>query len=369
MKISISNEELNKGVQIVSRAISQKSVIDALTGVYVEANKEGILLRGTDLEIGIECYLEGIVEEEGKAVIPARNFADLVRKLPSTALKMELKENIINIEYLNSLLTFNTFNPEEYSFLVNEDSYSYIEIKKDTLKEMIKKVSIALSQDEGRPVFTGIYMEKKEENRIRMVATDTHRMAIKDSEVDKAEDTGKAIIPGRALAEVSRIIDKIENDIIKIGIGNNQAVFELEGIKVKVRLIEGQFPAYEGVIPTEYITTLKLNTALFNDIIERAYLIAHSDTFGGSNIIKMMIEDTKLVVDSRAPDLGSIHEEMEVGCEGENLEIAFNGRYLVDVLKVLEDEEITAKLSGPVSPAVFSGIKNDYLYLILPLRV
>lgn len=369
MKISISNEELNKGVQIVTRAISQKSVIDALTGVYMEACKEGILLRGTDLEIGIECYVEGIVEKEGRAVIPARNFADLVRKLPPAALNIELDESIIKIEYLNSLLTFNTFNSEEYSFLIDEDNYKYIEINKNTLKEMIKKVSIALSHDEGRPVFTGVLIEKTGENKIRMVTTDTHRMAVKDNEVDKIEDIGRVIIPGRALSEVSRIIEKVESDIIKIGIGDNQAVFEVEGIIVKVRLIEGQFPAYEGVIPAEYITNLKLNTVLFNNIIERAYLIAHSDTFGGSNIIKMKINNSKLVIDSRAPDLGAIHEEMEVECEGENLEIAFNGRYLVDVLKVLEEEEINIKFSGSVSPAVLSGIENNYLYLILPLRV
>ncbi|MBZ4687619.1 MAG: polymerase subunit beta [Clostridia bacterium] len=370
MRFTVSNTELNRGVQAVARAISPRNTVSVLTGIYLEAKDDCLLLRGTDLEIGIECNIKANIEEKGTTVIPAKHFSELVRKLPDTDISFtkEKDKNNIIIKYLNSELSFNTYDAEQYSFLPEIDNYCNFKINPVIFSEMIKQVSIAISHDDSRPAFTGVLFETPGDNKLRFVSTDTHRLTLRDNPLPGIDIIKPVIVPGKALQEVNKIIDK-ETEEITIGIGENQAIFQTEDIKVKVRLIDGQFPVYQDVIPRDFSTLIKVHSADLIKSLERAILMSYDETKSSSNVIKLQLEGNTLVISSQSSDLGYVHEEINVYSEGEKIEIAFNGRYLLDILKVIGDENVKIKLNGSLSPAIFEGdTDSNYLCLILPLR-
>ncbi len=370
MRFSISNSELSKGVQIVSRAINPRNTINALTGIYIEAKNNKIILKGTDLDIGIKCSLKANIEENGCTVIPATNFTELVRKLPTTDILISKEEDQgkLNLKYLNSELSLNTYDSSQFSFLPELDKFSEFEIDSSIFSEIIKQVSIAISQDDSRPVFTGVYFENIDNNKLRLVSTDTHRLSIRDCSLSELNNFKPLIIPGKALMEINKILDKEENNI-NIKLGNNQSTFVSNNIEVKVRLIDGQFPSYNDVLPDDFSTEIKVNTKSLIDSIDRAIIMSYDKTKSSSNIVKLQLKNNVLSVNSKSPELGYVHEELDVYSKGEDIEIAFNGRYIIDVLKVLGDEEVKLKLKGSLSPAIIQGENlSEYIYLVLPLR-
>ena len=372
MKFAIDTGKLLQASQIMSRAVASKTTIPALTGIYFECTNENtLLLKATDLEIGIEHTVSANVEETGSMVIPAKYLLDILRKLPNTniTLTKRLDENTLQINYRESHITLNTFPVDQFSFLPGISQEKSFTINNDILSNMIKKISISFSHDITRPVLNGALFEIKN-NTIRLVSSDTYRLSLIETVLDKAseEEFIPIIIPSKALIELTRLIDKEEN--IKIIIDKKQAQFETNDIKIGVRLIEGKFPSYKNVIPTEYSTRIIADTKDLLLSIERATVISSDETFNKTCTIKLEIEGNNIHINSYSSSIGQLHDKLLIDKEGEDISISFNGNYLVDILKIIDTEKVIIELNGNLSPGIIKPLEGtmDYLSLILPVR-
>lgn len=374
MKFTCNQENLLLGVSIVYKAVSNKNTIPILGGIYLEATSDNkLILRATDLEVGIEHILNVNTITPGKTVIPAKYLADMVRKLPNTEIDIQMQNESILITYEKSKLNINTYPVDEFPNLPVIDNICVFTLAADIFKKSIRQVSIAASQDHSRPIFSGILMEFKGESDLTLVATDTHRLTLKREKVKMIEKTEhddplNIIVPNKVLLEISKLIDN--ESIIHLIIGkNNQVVFKFGFTSIYSRLIQGQFPNYKQVIPTNFKSDIKINTKLLTDALERAALLVSEENNKRTNNIKLTFQGNTLFIDSYAAEVGNIHEELSVDIVGEELEISFNARYLLDVLKVIEDDSILFKFTGSLSPAIIEpSSKTNYIYLVLPVR-
>ncbi|MFA5536159.1 MAG: DNA polymerase III subunit beta [Bacillota bacterium] len=373
MKFVCEKDQLLKAIQTVQRAVAAKTTISTLNCIYIEAKEDHLIFRGTDSEIMIQYIIPLKVEREGKALLPARYLADLVKKLPNIEIVVEQKEkeHIYIFYYGNSKTQLIGMNPEEYPELPSLEKEDSIIIPSYFLENMVRQVSSAAALDTLRPVFSGILIEIKAQGDLNLVATDTHRLAYSSH---KITDNGDGfsdislILPSRSLIEITRLIDE-ENKLISITSGFNQVLFELGNITIITRVIEGKFPNYEQVIPKNYTTRIKANTKLLREAVDRATLLAQEQGKYFANVLKLSSQGNVLVLEGRSQEIGLAYEEIPVYLEGEQIEVNFNGRYLLDALKIIEEEEVYFDLTGNLSPGVFRPADGKkYLYLILPVR-
>ena len=372
MHVNCNKEELLYGVQVVSRAVSSKNTLPILGGILIKAENNVLTFRATDLEIAVECSIPVEVIEPGIRVIPGRYFSEMVKKLPSGPINIKSNSGLgIEIKYEQSELSINGFDPDEFpSFPELQDDFSG-SIDQDLFKAMIKQVSVAASNDETRPVFTGILMEIFN-NEVTMVATDTHRLALRQGAWKGApfKDKVSMIIPSRTMVEVARIIGDQPEPLL-IMAGSNQVYFRMGEITIISRLIDGQYPVYRQVIPdiSKFKTKIRVRSKKLLEAVERAALLARDEIKEKSNLIKIKAENEILSINSNSPEIGKIYEEVPIFLDGEAIEIVFNSRYLIDALKVVDAEEIYIQLTGALSPGIITGVDHEeYLYLILPVR-
>ncbi|WP_418791248.1 DNA polymerase III subunit beta [Phosphitispora sp. TUW77] len=368
MKVIVSKDNLLHGVQVVQRAVAAKNPLPVLSGILLKAFEGHIVFSATDLELGIECIIPATVEEQGGVVLPAKYFSEIVRRLPDMSIEIESnkEKNNILIKYGQSEFNLLILPEEDFPVLPMIDSNSVFTIKQEQFKTMIKQVSFATSNDDNRPIFTGILMEISQGN-IRLVATDTHRLAYRNDVLENTEESleKSVIIPGKTLNELNRIMTG-EGEDIKIAFGDNQVVFEMPGIKFISRLIEGQFPNYRQVIPQGCKTKIRVKTKDFLESSERASLLAKE----GSNVIKLNVEEDYMLISSNSPDIGKIEEQVPIELDGEKTQIAFNSKYLIDVIKIIDTDEMMLELTGSLSPGIIKPKDNEsYISLILPIRI
>ncbi len=369
MKFSANKDTLQHGVQVVHRAVSTKNPLPVLSGILLKTENNRLSLTATDLELGIECSVPVNVEKEGGVILPARYLSEIVRRLPDVRINIEVNsENNTLIKYGESEFNLLGMPADEFPILPAIDSESVLVIKQELFKNMIKQVVLATSADDNRPIFTGILMEIESDSNIRMVATDTHRLAYRSAKLENGERKKfekAVIIPGKTLNELSRILTG-EGEDLQIAFGENQVVFEIPGVKFISRLIEGQFPNYKQVIPQGCKTKIRIRTRELLDSTERASLLAKE----GTNIVKMNVSEEKLTITSNSPEIGKIEEHIHIKMEGEATQIAFNSKYIIDVLKVIDSEEVFLELTGSLSPGIIKPTESEnYLYLILPIRI
>lgn len=368
MKFTANKDNLSFGVQVVQRAVSSKNPLPVLSGILLKIKNGQLLFTATDLEMGIECSVPVDTDEEGGVVLPSRFFGEIVRKLPDVKISLTVnKENHnTSIKYGQSEFNLLGLPADDFPILPSIDSKSTFIIKQDLFKNMIKQVGFSISSDDNRPVFTGILMEI-ENGSIRLIATDTHRLAYRSGKIKNMDlDLAKSvIIPGKTLNELTRIMNS-DSEELKIAFGENQIVFEMPGIRLISRLIEGQFPNYKQVIPQGCKTKIKIKTKELLEATERASLLAKE----GANVIKLNINSEKMIINSNSPEIGKIEEQINIEMEGEEAQIAFNSKYLIDVLKVIDVDEILLELTGSLSPGIIKPLEGeDYVYLILPIRI
>lgn len=366
MQVLCTRENLLYGVQVVQRAVSSKTTMPVLSGILLRTANNRLLLTATDLELGINVSVPVQVMEEGSTVIQSKFFSELVRRLPDTPIEISMEPGTksVTINYSPSKTSINSMDPEEFPVVPELENSSCISLNSSTFKSMVKQTTFATAPDENRPIFTGVLL-LVDQREIKMVATDTHRLAFRTGVVESPlDEPWQAIIPGKTLNEVSKLI-KEEDEIITIVPTNNQVMFKFGEISLISRLIDGQFPNHTQVIPKSCKTKVRVGTKALLDSVERASLLARE----GSNVIKLVIQDNTLVITSNSPDLGKAHEELSIEIDGEETQIAFNSRYLIDALKAIDSEEIMLELSGSLSPGVIRPMEtNNYLYLILPVR-
>ena len=365
MKILCSKDALLSGVNAVQRAVSNKNTLPILQGVLIKAEQQSLQFAATDLEMGIRCDVPAQVSEEGVIVVPAKLFTEVVRKLPDTTITLEEKDKAITIGYNQSTIVINGYDPEEFPLLPDLMDPISFTLPTSIFKNMIRQTVFSCATEESRPVFTGALLQI-EGSSLRLVATDTHRLAYSISEIPNPQELQfSGIIPAKTLTEIYRLL-RDEDEVLTISFSNAQVVFNFGLIYLVSRLIEGQFPNYKQVIPQTCETKVNLSVKSFLEAVERASLLSRDKT--GANIIRINVETTQLRID-QSSELGKIAEQIGIEMEGKDVIIAFNAKFLIDALKVIDSEQIIFELSGPFSPGVMRPLDNpNYLYLVLPVR-
>lgn len=365
MKISATRENLLFGVSAVQKAVSNKNTLPILSCIKLEAKGGMLYFSATDLELGIECHVPIEVIYEGIAVVPARYFSEIVRKLPDTTITLTLVEDNLEIQYENSQLYLKTMAATDFPSLPDVTGENEIQVECAILRQMIKQTVFAAGTDEGRPLFTGILCEA-EQDKLTMVGTDTHRLALRQGQTIKSPaDKISFLIPAKILTELGRLMVEDE-EICYISLTKNLACIIVTNIKIICRLLEGQFPNYNQVIPTQYKTKLFGKTRNIQNAVERISLFTMNND--NSKTINVKTEEDHLIFSSQS-DLGQGYEKINVEQDGEDVVIAFNSRYMLDVLKIVEADTISLEFTGSLSPCIIRPAdNNNFLYLLLPVR-
>lgn len=366
MKIICNQKLLANKIGIVQKAINSKTTLDLLKGVLIVTKQDEIVLKGYDLEIGIETRVSAEVMEQGSIVINSKLFGDIIRKLPDSFVEIETDEdNNVYINCLNSKFKIKGDSAKEYPQIpdVNEDNlYS---IPQDVLKSMIKQTVFATSQDQTKPILMGELLEIDNED-INLVAIDGYRLAVRTCKVDNLNQDIKAkvIIPGKTLTDVNSLLSSEED--VKVGFNEKNAIFIIDETKIVTRLLDGEFIDYKKLCPREYNSKIKLKTKDLLNSIERASLLSQSEL---NNLIKLSIRDSMMAITSNN-EKGNVYEEVALSLEGDYLDIAFNSRYLLEGLKNIDCEEIYMEFTTNVNPCIMKPADGTrYIYLLLPVRI
>lgn len=369
MKLVCQKDKILKALNSVIKAVASKTTMPILEGILIRTNDNEIKLTTYDLEIGIEYIMEAEVKEQGCTVVNAIMFSEIIRKLPDTEINITINEsNLLVIECEGSLYKLATMNPEEFPELPKIEVENAITIEQNTLRNMIRKTIFATSIEENRPIFTGCLFQTID-NKLNVVAVDGFRLAWNSTILNNKTNTFSAVIPGKTLNEVNKIISD-SFDPIQIGVSKNQALFEMDNCKIVTRLLDGEFLNYQNVIPEKWETRVRANKNNLQDCFERISLISASSTEKEKKYpVKVMVDIGKVTI-SCTNQTGDAKEELYVSTEGTNLEAGFNPKYFLDALKVIEDEEIFVDFGSNISPCVIRPVgEEDYTYMILPIRL
>ncbi len=366
MRVICARKDLFEGVQTAARAVSPRTSLPILSHLLIQTDGDKLKIAATDLEIGLECMVEANVLEAGSLTMPAKIITEVLSNLPETDVELTVDEtNTVKLTCASSDFTILGLPPEEFPILPEVQEEVKLTVEQDAIRDAIKKTVFAISQDESRAILTGILMQISDDG-MKLVATDTHRLCVTDCPV--LEYTGNptnSIIPGRAMNEVMRVLPE-QGGTIEIGVSSSQAIVKVGNTQLISRLIEGQFPNFQKVVPQEHDKRITIPREQLLSTMKRVLIVARENNFR----CVLQSEDSKLTVSAESGNIGKAHEEVEVVREGDDFKMAFNSRYLIDVLNVLDFEAIEMELSGEVSPAVIRGQGQDeYIYVLMPMQV
>lgn len=364
MKLICEKNKLQDAISTSQKAITGKSTMPVLEGLYIEAVNNVLTFIGSDIDLSIETKTQAEVIEPGKIVVDNRIFGEIIRKLPNDKVIIEtIDGNIIQISCQKSVFNLVHMNADEYPSVPNINENIVFSINQSILKNMIKGTIFATAQDETRPILQGVLFEVNNKN-LNLVALDGYRLAVKSQVID-TDNSINVVIPGKTLSEVSKILEENEEKV-NITFTENHILFNLGETKIISRLLEGEFIKYSSLLPQEHKLLVTVNRQELLNGIERASLMAKD---GNSNLIKLNIEEDNMVITSNS-QLGKVREEVSINLQGESLQIAFNSKYLLDVLKIMEDDEVLLELSSSVTPCVIKNKEIDNCkYLVLPVRL
>ena len=369
MKFKCNTQDLVNCLGSVTKTASAKTTMPILEGILIETLGNNIKFTTNDLEIGSEYIIKGDVEREGKIVVDIKLFNEIIRKLTSEEVKFELEDNIFTIKSTSGVFKLSTMNADEYPKLPVFNVDNTITVKQTIFKDMIKKTIFATSQDENRPIYTGALVIV-ENNVLRVVAIDGFRLALRQYMLESNTNDFKAIIPGRTLSELIKILSDNEEKQVKIGVNKNQALFEMGECIVISRIIEGEFLNYNSVIPSEAETKVRINTKNLIDTLERVSLFSRevSEKEKKAPIkVKITLDNLQVSCVSQA---GDAKENIDATIEGKEIEIGFNPRYILEALKVIESEEIIMNYTANISPMVIKPLAgSEYIYMVLPVKI
>lgn len=362
MKIKTSKENLLQGIQTVQNIVSGKSTLPILSNILIETKTDTIKLNATDLDIGISCEISVNIYEEGAITVPAKKLSDIIRELPSGDVTITTKKNNqIDIDGENCRFKLIGLPKEEFPKFPEFKDVETIQIDQGILKEMLQLTSFAVSHEESRYVLNGILLEVADKV-LRVVATDGRRLAKIESKLNT--DTKKdiaVIIPIKAVHEIIRNLK--DDGQLSFLISTNQVLFDLNGTLIATRIIEGEFPNYQQVIPEPIMPKIKISTQSLLSAIRRANLLTTPDF----QAIKFEVFKDKIIISKTTPDVGESREEIPVEYGGNELIVGFNPQFLIDVLKNVNSETIELELYGSDKPGVMR--LENYLYLALPMRI
>ncbi len=370
MKLICEKDNILKALNSVTKAVASKTTMPILEGILIQTNDNEVKFTTYDLEIGIEYVTNCEVKEQGATVVNAIMFSEIIRRLPDAEIKITLDEkNLLVIECEGSLYKLATMNPEEFPELPQISIENSIEMEQNSLKDMIRKTIFAVSTEENRPIFTGCLFEIKN-NKLNVVAVDGFRLAWKSKFLQNKINDFSAVIPGRTLNEINKIILD-SYDTIKIGVAKNQALFEMENCKIVTRLLDGEFLNYSSVIPENWETRIRVDRSSLQNCFERISLISSSSIEKEKKYpVKVNVDIGKVTI-SCTNQTGDAKEEMYVTTEGKNLEAGFNPKYFLDALRAIDDQEVFVDFGTSISPCIIRPVEEggDYIYMVLPIRM
>ena len=369
MKIVCYKDTLLKALNSVIKGVASKTTNPILEGILIQTNENQVKLTTYDMELGIEYIIDSDVKEQGSTVVNAIMFSEIIRKLPDSEIYITLNSNnLLEIECEGALYKLTTMNPDEFPELPKIEIENSIDLEQNMLKNMIRKTIFAVSTEENRPIFTGCLFEV-ENNKLNVVAVDGFRLALRSIYLPVKVNDFKAVIPGKTLNEVNKIIsDSFEP--VKIGVSKNQALFEMDNCKIVTRILDGEFLNYKNVIPSNWETRIRVNKNSIQNSFERISLISASAIEKEKKYpVKVQVDIGKVII-SCTNQTGDAKEELFVSTEGKNLEAGFNPKYFLDSLKAVEDEEVFIEFGTSISPCLIKSVENnDYTYMILPIKL
>jgi DNA polymerase-3 subunit beta len=363
LRITASKDELVQALGVVSRAVSTRTSVQILSGILLEAQDGELRLAATDMELSLRASVQAQIEGDGAIVLPGKTLTDIVRLLPADEVAIEHKpaEAVVHVTSGSASYTLNMYNPEDFPRLPELDAVQTFSVDRESLLETIHRVARAASRDESRPVLTGILVSFAG-GKIVMAATDSYRLAVKETEIGGNAPELEAIVPSRALQELARIAST--GDTVEVGVHENQVLFSTDGAWLTTRRIDGQFPNYRQLLPEAFEHELTIPRVELLEVVRRAAVMIQRAT-----PLQLRFATGELTVIARTHEVGESRESMPIGFSGETLEIGFNADFLRDGLESMDGDDVRFKLISPLRPAVIQGEGDDFTYLVMPIRL
>ena len=367
MHITFPKANLQKAINVLQKVSQNKTSSNLPGAIYMTTKNGQVELQGNDFELGIRLTIDGDIKEPGTLVVGSRYFQELIRKLPGDTIELYKPEDGNSLTITSGSSEFNlvTLHPDDFSLVEQIHDQDHVNIDSFAMKELIDLTNYAAATDEDRPVFTGSLLEIKE-NEVTMVATDTHRMAVKKITIDEPATTPmRAIIPTKTLAEVSRLLPTDNPAMINIIWNRTQIVFNFESIYIISRLIEGTYPEYEKVIPSQFDSSAVIDRREFAGAVDRVSLLAKDISY---NVIRYDWAESNVTLSTQNTEIGMAKEDVAVEFKGTPFTISFNGRYISDILRHSTGDNIHLflKQNGPV--VIRQDNNPNYTYVVTPVR-
>ena len=365
MKFSINQTELQGAISVVYKGISTRSTLPILSGIYIQAYKDTLTLQTTDLELSIKYTADTLIEEEGETVVPGRLFSDIVKSLPDAAVSLESTDQGLTIVCDASSFTIKTLDPQDFPGFPTVEAQQSVELPFGHFSSMVKKVARAVSKDESRAILTGILITI-EEGRLRMVATDSYRLAIAETDLKEApQEAFTAVISGRFLQDIVSLSQS--DEYVSLALSENQIVVSLNNTVFINRRLEGNFPNYAQLLPESHEASASFEVEHFMSAVKRVSLL---DEKTAPVKIDINIDSQTIQLSSVAQDIGSAQETLACEASGESMAIAFNHTYILDGLGSVDKGTVVLETQNSTRPGIFkSGKEESFLYLIMPVRI
>jgi DNA polymerase III subunit beta len=363
LKATCTRDELLHALGLVSRGVSTRSSVQILAGILLEASEGKLRLAATDMEVSLRTEIEAKIDAEGSVVVPGRLLLELARLLPDTEVSVEhkLEEAVCEITCGSASYRLHTYNAEDFPRLPATDGIELHEVDRHTMLETIARVSRSASRDESRPVLTGVLVQF-EPGRLVMAATDSYRLSMKETALEGSVPELEAIVPARALAELARIAP--EGEKLSLGVHENQVVFGTADAWLTTRRIDGQFPNVKQLVPDAFEHEVALGRDELLDVVRRVAVMAQRNS-----PLRLRFADGELTVSAQTQDVGEARESLPAAFTADPLEIGFNAEFLRDGVESIVGDQVRLKLISPLRPAVLEGESDDFLYLIMPIRL
>jgi len=368
VKLSVMQENLARGLSVVSRAVSSRSTLPVLANVLLRTEDAGLKLTATNLEIGITYWVPGKIDTDGATTVPARLLTDLVGSLPSAErVDLELQgADTLHLRCGRFATHIKGIDADEFPAIQTAGERPTTRVSQKVLRGALDETTFAAASDEARPILTGV-LARFEGSRLTLAAADNYRIAVRTIDILDPVEAASVVIPARALAELGRVLADTDDPIdLVLSQARNQVLFHLDGIDLVSRLIDGQFPNYQTVIPASHATGVELDREELLRAVRPAALIASSS----ANIVKLQVGgDGAGVTVTATAEVGDYTGDVEATVEGDATTIAFNARYLNDVLANVAADRFSLELNGPLSPGVFRPVgDDDYVHVVMPVR-
>ena len=365
MQFTCSTSKLIEALQIVTKALAGRTTNQILTGVLIETDSDQLILTCTDERITIVTRIPAEITDSGRGVVTGKLFSETVRNLPGEEVSISMNERGMFILHSGSYRgEIVGYDPNLFPVLPRVEDEREIALPQDMLRDMIQKTEFAIAQDDMREMLTGCLLEIGGGD-VNMVALDGFRLAWRRAKCSDVLERISAIIPGRAVGDIGKLLSSDEDAFVQLSFGGNKLHIRMENTEIFVILVEGEYVQYRQMIPKSFNTRIELDLNQFRSCIERAALNARN---GSNNLIILRIEGSKMTVEARSQISGG-NEEVEIYQEGADLSIGFNVKYLIDVVRFMDAERIEMNFSSAVSPCVVMPVgDNDYVQLILPVR-